>query len=130
MGYIPPQLQKFTDVSIASGPGGSKVRNYSFGDHVVISAGETPVVDYTVNVLLRFLKEDFHGMVSAIGDTKSDERFRPFDSDFGDEVVFPNGVLINTNQVANEIIEIFRVLWKNRATRAGNRTGKATSVLN
>lgn len=129
MSLLPKQLQLFTDVSIATGPGGTKVRNYSFGDYVVISAGATPVIDYTVNELLRFLKESYHQMVTAIDDTKSDDRFRPFDGPFGDTVVFPNGVLISTDQAANEIIEIFRVLWDTqRNTRTVNQTGYATSV--
>ena len=130
MSLLPKQLQKFTDTSIATGPGGTKVRNYSFGDHVVLNDGLVPVTDYTVNTLLRFMEEDYTEYVTTIDYTKSEDRFRPFDGDFGDEVVFPSGVAISGDQVVNEIIEILRVLWEIRATRTVNKTGKATSVQN
>lgn len=128
MAIYPKQLQKFVDVSLASGPGGTKVRENTFGDHVVLGNGSTVVGDYTVNKILRFIEEDYYGYITTIDHTKHAERFRPFDTDFGDKVVFANGTVLNADQVANELIEVMRVLYDIDRARGANNTGKATSI--
>lgn len=130
MSIYPKQLQNFDTVSVASGPGGSKIRETSFGNTVVLTNGITPVADYTVNTLLRFLEEDYTGYITTIDYTKSEDRFRPFDTSFGDTVVFPNGVAIVGDKPAQELIDIMRVLWDNERTKGANQTGLATSVDN
>lgn len=130
MAIYPKQLQLFTPVSIATGPGGSKVRDTSFGDYVVFPNGFSVLGDYTVNTVLRFLEEDYTGYLTTINDTRREPRFRPFDTSFGDVVVFASGSTINGDQVANELIEILRVLYDIERTVTNNRIGFATSVLN
>ena len=130
MAIYPKQLQLFTPVSIATGPGGSKVRDTSFGDYVVFPNGFSVLGDYTVNTVLRFLEEDYTGYITTINDTRREPRFRPFDTSFGDVVVFASGSTINGDQVANELIEILRVLYDIERTVTNNRIGFATSVLN
>lgn len=130
MSVYPKQLQKFDQVSYATGPGGSKVRSTSFESHVVLTNGLTPVMDYTVNALLRFIEEDYTNYITTIDYTKSEDRFRPFDTSFGDTVVFPSGVALVGDKPAGELIDIMRVLYDNERTKDANRTGLATSVLN
>lgn len=130
MAIYPKQLQLFTPVSIATGPGGSKVRDTSFGDYVVFPNGFSVLGDYTVNTVLRFLEEDYTGYLTTINDTRREPRFRPFDTSFGDVVVFASGSTITGDQVANELIEILRVLYDIERTVTNNRIGFATSVLN
>jgi hypothetical protein len=127
--FFPKQLKLFTDISIATGPGGSKIRTYSFGNKVVIPAS-TPVGDYTVNTVLRFIEEDYTKYFTTIDYTKSEDRFRPFQDDFGDTVVFPAGVAISSDQAANELIEVLRVLYSLRGKRTATKTGFAKQVLN
>ena len=128
MAIYPKQLQLFTPVSIATGPGGSKVRDTSFGDYVVFPNGFSVLGDYTVNTVLRFLEEDYTGYLTTINDTRREPRFRPFDTSFGDVVVFADGSTITGNQFANELIAILRTLWDIERRVAPNRIGLATSV--
>jgi hypothetical protein len=128
--FFPEQLKLFTEVSIASGPGGSKIRNYSFGNVVIIATPATPPGDYTVNTVLRFIEEVYNDYLTTIDYTKSENRFRPFQDDFGDTVVFPGGVAIGSDQSANELIEIMRVLYSIRGKRTATKTGFAKQVLN
>ena len=128
MAIYPKQLQFFTPVSDATGPGGSKVRDTSFGDYVVFPAGTPVASDLTVNTVLRFLEEDYTGYLTTINDTRREPRFRPFDTSFGDVVVFANGSTITGNQFANELIAILRTLWDIERRVAPNRIGLATSV--
>lgn len=129
MSTYPKQLREFDGVSLATGPNGSKVRTTGWGDtHVVLNDTMVPVTDYTVNVLLRFIEEDYTGYITTIDHTKHEDRFRPLDTSFGDTVVFPNGVAIVGDKTPNEILEIIRVLWDIERTRGANRTGLATSV--
>jgi hypothetical protein len=127
--YFPEQLKLFTETSIASGPGGSKIRTYSFGDEVIITAS-TPPGDYTVNTVIRFIEEVYTKYLTTIDQTKSENRFRLFQDDFGDTVVFPGGQAIATPQTANELISILRVLYSIRGTRTATKTGFAKQVLN
>ena len=129
MAIYPKQLQKFDEVSYATGPNGSKVRENSFENHVVLTDGLTPVMDYTVNVLIRFIEEDYTNYITTIDYTKSEARFRPFDTSFGDTVVFPSGVALVGDKSAGELIDIMRVLYDLERTHDDNRTGLATSVL-
>ena len=126
----PKQLQNFDAVSLASGPGGSKIRENSFGNKVVLTNGLLPVTDYTVNVLLRFLEEDYTGYITTIDHVRREDRFTPFDTSFGDVVVFPNNVAIVGDKAAQELIDIMRVLYDTDRTRGDAQTGYATSVLN
>ena len=128
MAIYPKQLQFFTPVSVATGPGGSKVRDVSFGDHVVLNNGASVSGDYTVNKLLRFIEEDYTNYLTTINHTRREPRFKPFDTPFGDVVVFGSGSTISGDQVANELIEILRVLWDIERTVAPNQIGLATSV--
>ena len=130
MAIYPKQLQPFTPVSSATGPGGSKVRDTSFGDHVVFPNGNPIASDITVNKLLRFIEEDYTGYLTTLGHTRREPRFRPFDTSFGDVVVFSSGFNITGDQPVNELIEILRVLYDIERTVTNNRIGFATSVLN
>ena len=128
MAIYPKQLQFFTPVSVATGPGGSKVRDVSFGDHVVLNNGASVSGDYTVNKLLRFIEEDYTNYLTTINHTRREPRFKPFDTPFGDVVVFGSGSTISGDQVANELIEILRVLWDIDRAVAPNQIGLAASV--
>ena len=117
MAILPKQLQLFGDPS--------------FGDKVVLSSGITPIADYTVNTIIRFLEEDYNpNYITTIDHVRQEPRFRPFDTDFGDVVVYPSGVEIASDQAANEIIEIMRVLWDIDRAVGPNSFGKASSTLN
>ena len=128
MAIYPKQLQFFTPASDATGPGGSKVRNTSFGDHVVFPAGTPVASNITVNKLLRFIEEDYTGYLTTIEHTRRESRFKPFDTPFGDTVVFPSGTPIGSEKPANELIAILRIEWDNERKVAPNRIGLATSV--
>ena len=126
----PKQLQQFDQVSEATGPGGSKIRDTSFSDVVVLGDGSTVVVDYTVNTVLRFLEEDYYKhYITTIDHVRREPRFQPFDTPFGDVVVFPAGT-ITGDQAAGELIEIMRVLWDIDRAVTNNSIGYATSTQN
>ena len=130
MAIYPKQLQQFDPVSSATGPGGSKIRDTSFGNSVVLSDGNTVLEPYTVNIMIRFLEEDyFKQYITTIDHVRSEPRFQPFDTSFGDVVVFPPG-FITGDKSAGEIIAIMRVLWENDRRVAFDGIGYATSTLN
>jgi len=130
MAIYPKQLQQFDPVSLASGPGGSKIRDTSFANSVVLSDGNTVLEPYTVNIMIRFLEEDYYKeYVTTIDHVRREPRFQPFDTSFGDVVVFPPGA-ISGDKSAGEIIDIMRVLWDIDRTVTPNSIGYATSTLN
>lgn len=129
MAIYPKQLQQFDLRSWATTPGNTQIRDTSFGDTVVLSDGFTVIEAYTVNTMLRFLEEDYTKYVTTIDHTKSEPRFKPFDTSFGDVVVYPAGP-ITGDQTAGEIIDIMRVLWDIDRTVSDNSFGYATSVQN
>ena len=120
----PKQLQLFDKTVISSDIG-----TPSFGDKVVLSDGATVITPYTVNIIIRFIEEDFTGYITTVDHVRHEPRFRPFDTAFGDVVVFPVGT-ISGNQAANELIEVIRVLWDIDRAVTPNSIGYATSVLN
>ena len=125
MSIYPKQLQLF-DKNVIGGDIGTP----SFGDTVVLSAAVTPISDYTVNTIIRFLEEDYTGYITTLDHVRHEPRFRPFDTSFGDVVVFPSGVAIGTDQAANELIEVMRILWDIDRAVSNNSIGYATSVDN
>ncbi len=125
MAIYPKQLQLF-DKNVIGGDIGTP----SFGDHVVLTDGMTPLGGYTVNRLIRFIEEDFTGYVTTIDHVRHEPRFRPFDTAFGDVVVYPESTPIVGDKPANELIAIFRVLWDIHHEVTNNSFGYATSVLN
>ena len=130
MAIYPKQLQQFDPVSLASGPGGSKIRDTSFANSVILTDGSTVLEAYTVNTMIRFLEEDYYKKyVTTIDHVRSEPRFQPFDTSFGDVVVFPPG-FISGDKSAGEIIAIMRVLWENDRRVAFDGIGYATSVQN
>jgi len=130
MAIYPKQLQHFDTVSFASGPGGSKIRDTSFDNKVVLTDGSTVISPYTVNTIIRFIEEDYYSeYVTTIDHVRSEPRFQPFDTSFGDVVVFPAGP-ITGDQAVGEIIDIMRVLWDIDRTVSSNSIGYATSVQN
>lgn len=130
MAILPKQLQPF-DETVIPVPAGGQIGGPSFGDRVVLSAGITPVADYTVNTMIRFLEEDYNtNYITTIDHVRQEPRFRPFDTDFGDVVVYPSGVQITVDQSAGEIIDIMRVLWGIDREVTDNSFGYASSTLN
>ncbi len=129
MAILPKQLQQFDDTVIPA-PTGGQIGGPSFGDHVVLASGITPVSNYTVNMVIRFMEEDYTQYITTIDHVRHAPRFRPFDTSFGDVVVYPSGVQITVDQVANEIIDIMRVLWDIDRDVTANSFGYASSTLN
>lgn len=130
MTVYPKQLQHFDTRSYATTPGNTQIRDTSFGDSVVLSDGNTVLTDYTVNTMIRFLEEDYYKQyITTIDHVRSEPRFQPFDTSFGDVVVYPTGV-ISGDQAAGEIIDIMRVLWDIDRKVTDNSIGYATSILN
>lgn len=124
MSVYPKQLQLFDETVI-----NSDIGTPSFGDRVVLSNGETVITPYTVNLIIRFLEEDYTGYATTIDHVRHAPRFRPFDTSFGDVVVFAPGP-ISSDQVANELILIMRVLWDFDRAVTFDSMGYATSVQN
>ncbi len=125
MVIYPKQLQLF-DKNVIGGDIGTP----SFGDKVILTDGVVPAGGYTVNRLIRFIEEDFTGYITTIDHVRHEPRFRPFDTSFGDVVVFPGGEAVSGDQPANVLIGLFRNLWSNDRKVTNNRIGYATSVLN
>ncbi|MBT5286035.1 MAG: hypothetical protein HOL29_08735 [Euryarchaeota archaeon] len=119
----PKQLQLFDKTVI-----NSNIGTPSFGDKVVLGDGSTVVAPYTVNMIIRFLEEDYTGYLTTVDHVRHEPRFRPFDTAFGDVVVFAPGT-ISGDQAANELIEVMRVLWDIDRAVSPNSIGHATSVL-
>lgn len=124
MSAYPKQLQLF-DKNMIAGDIGTP----SFGDYVTLGDGSTVVVPYTVNMIIRFIEEDYTKYVTTVDHVRHEPRFRPFDTSFGDVVVFPVGN-ITGDQAANELIEVMRVLWDIDRAVSSNSIGYATSVQN
>ena len=122
----PKQLQLFDENYIGGdiGPGSGKREIYS--------NGFTPPGDVTVNILLAVINDVLHDLdLTGITNSKrTAERFRAFDTSFGDVVVYPGGVAMTSAQAANEMIEIMRVLWDIDRAVSPNSIGYATSVKN
>jgi hypothetical protein len=117
----PKQLQLF-DKNVIN----SDIGTPSFGDTVVLSGGA--VGPTTVNQVIRYIEETFTGYLTTIDHVRHEPRFRPFDTAFGDVVVFSGTP--GTDQAANELIEVMRVLWDIDRAVSPNSIGYATSVQN
>ena len=113
----------------------SPIKGNAPGDRVIYSNGFTPPTDVTVNDLLAVISDTLHGidLTGITNNVRTRDRFRKFDTSFGETVVYPGGVAMVADQSANEMIEIMRVLYdidRSRGTQASPKTGYATSVLN
>ena len=102
----------------------------ALGDQVVYSNGFTPPADVTVNDLLAVINALLYGidLTGITNNIRTRDRYRAFDTPFGDTVVYPGGVAMTSDQYANEMIEILRVLWDIDRTVTNNGIGYATSV--
>lgn len=130
MAIYPKQLQHFDKRSFATTAGGPQIRDTSFGDVVILSDGATVIADCTVNTMIRSLEEAYYkNYTTTIDHVRSEPWFQPFDTTFGDVVVFPAGT-ISGDKSAGEIIDIMRVLWENDRRVSFNGIGYATSVQN
>ena len=125
MASYPKQLQLIDErSSIRKGDRG-------LGDQVVYGSGFTPPSAVTVNDILGVINSLLYGIdLSATNSRRTRDRYRAFDTPFGDTVVFPGGVAINFDQAANELIEVLRILWEIDRTVTNNSIGYATSVQN
>ena len=126
MASYPKQLQLIDErSSIRKG-------NRGLGDQVVYSSGFTPPSAVTVNDVLAVINNLIYGidLTGATGYRRTRDRYRAFDTPFGDTVVFPGGVAITFDQAANELIEVLRILWEIDRTVTNNSIGYATSVQN
>ncbi len=121
MATYPKQLQLFDKNVI-----GGNIGTPSFADTDVLAADVAGPI--TVNQVIRHIEEKFTGYSSTATHVRREPRFRPFDTSFGDVVVFP-GVPGNS-QGANELIEKMRVLWDTDRAVTNNSIGYATSVQN
>jgi hypothetical protein len=124
MATYPKQLQLFEKNVI-----GGDISTPSFGDKVILSDGYAVITPYTVNMIIRFLEEDYTGYITTIDHVRHEPRFRPFDTPFGDVVVIATGN-VSGDQAANELIEIMRVLWDIDRDVTDNSFGYASSTLN
>ena len=104
--------------------------NRGLGDQVIYSNGFTPPADVTVNDLLGVINNLLYGidLSGATNSRRTRDRYRAFDTPFGDTVVYPGGVAMTSAQTANEMIEILRVLWDINRAVTNNGIGYATSV--
>lgn len=126
MANYPKQLQ-LLDTNYIGGDIGAGA-----GDKVIYSNGFTPPTDVTVNDLLAVISDTLYG-IDLTGVTnliRTRDRFRAFDTSFGDTVVYPGGVAMTSDQAANELIEIMRVLWDIDRAVTNNSIGYATSTQN
>ena len=102
------------------------------GERVIYSNGFNPAQDITVNDVILAIDATIYGidLTGVTGYVRSRPRIRQFDTSFGDTVVFPGGVALVSDQAANELIAVCRVLYDIDRVRDENVTGYATSVLN
>jgi len=126
MATYPKQLQ------LIDSPSSIREGARGLGDKVVYSNGFTPPSDVTVNALLAVINDTLYGLdLSGItNQIRTRDRYRRFDTSFGDTVVYPGGVAMTSDQAANEMIEIMRVLWDVDRAVTNNSIGYATSVDN
>ena len=123
MAIYPKQLQYYDEsTGFRTGP----------GERVVYSNGYTPPQDLTVNDVILAIDAAIYGidLSGVTGFIRSRPRIRQFDTSFGDTVVFPGGQALTSDQTANELIAVCRVLWSIDRVRDESVTGYATSVLN
>jgi hypothetical protein len=130
MSLYPKQLQFYTENSEAVGPGNTRVRNAAPGELGVISDGYTPSVNITVNALLFDIGTSVNGLdlTGATYSKRTRPEHRPFDSAFGQKVIFPQGVAITGTRTVNELIAILRAEYDIYRAKTATKTGLATSV--
>ena len=102
------------------------------GEQIIYSNGFTPPQNITVNDVILAIDAAIYGidLSGVTGYVRSRPRIRQFDTSFGDTVVFPGGVALTSDQAANELIAICRVLYSIDRVRDESVTGYASSVLN
>jgi len=127
MTLYPEQLQYYTQPSLASGPGGSKVKGPSNGTEVVKASG--PVTgDINVNDLLHLIGQKLYG--TSLGSVRNFNRVRPFDTDFGNVVVYAQDTSLAENVTVNGAIFELRGKWDAYRKVDTHRMGLATSTSN
>jgi hypothetical protein len=126
MATYPKQLQ------LIDSPSSIRGGTYGLGSSTVYSNGFTPPGDVTVNDLLAVIQDTLYGidLSGATNEKRTRDRYRHFDTSFGDTVVYPGGVAVTSDQAANEMIDIMRVLWDIDRAVTNNSIGYATSVDN
>lgn len=121
MATYPKQLQLF-DRNVTGGYAGTV---WFAGSGVL--AGNTPG-PITVNQAIRHIEQKYTGYTSTAEHVRREPRFRPFDTPFGDVVVFADSP--GSSQGANQLIEVMRNLWDTDRAVTNNSIGYATSVKN
>ena len=121
MATYPKQLQLPT-------PSKSGLRVCSdWADKGAFSDGFTPPADETVNDVLHQLAGVIDNWLP--GDTeRRRRRFQPFDTSFGDVVIYPASVAITGGKTVTECINDLRSAWDTYALRGDRQTGLASSV--
>ena len=122
----PKQLQLIDE------PSSIRKGDRGLGDKVVYSNGYAPPVDVTVNDVLASINNLLNGidLTGITNNKRTRDRYRGFDTPFGDIVVYPASVAMTSDQYANEMITILRVLWDIDRAVTTNGIGYATSVQN
>ena len=126
MALYPKQLQYYTQTSLAAGPGDSKVKVKTNGTEVVKASG-TVSGDINVNDLLHLIGQKLYG--TSLGSVRNDPRVRPFDTDFGNVVIYAQDTVLAEDITVNGAIFELRGKWDTLNPVAANRIRKATSVL-
>ena len=122
MTFYPCQLQQWDTLA-------DNISEPVRGDSLVIALAYNPPTYLTVNKLLDLMHDTLYPTFT--NRTRRVDRFRRFDTSFGDVVIYPSGTAIAAGKTYRQIVTALRAAWKtyaSRGTASSPKTGLATSV--
>ncbi|AET72510.1 hypothetical protein SXGG_00010 [Synechococcus phage S-CBP42] len=123
----PEQLQYYTRPSVASHSTDPKIRDTKVNGNEVVKAAGAVSGDINVNDLLHLIGQKLYG--TALSSVRCAPRVRPFDTSFGNVVVYANAVDLAVDVTVNGAILELRKKWDEYRKVDTRRIGLATSVL-
>jgi len=127
MSLYPEQLQYYSMPSVATGPDGKKVREDKVNGNEVVIAASTVSGDINVNDLLHLVGQKLYG--TALSSVRCAPRVQPFDTDFGNVIVYAQDTVLAENVTVNGAIFELRGKWDAYRKVDKRKIGLATSVL-
>ena len=127
MSLYPEQLQYYSRPSVASHGTDDKIRDNTVNGNKVVKSSGAVSGDINVNDLLHLIGSRLYG--TSMGSVRNFNRVRPFDTAFGDVIVYANGVDLAEDVTVNGAILELRTKWDAYRKVDKNRIGLATSVL-
>lgn len=127
MTLYPEQLQYYSRPSVASHGTEPRVRDNTVNGNKVVKASGPVTGDINVNDLLHLIGQRLYG--TSLASTRSFNRVRPFDTAFGNVVVYAQDSTLAEDVTVNGAIFELRKKWADYHKVDKHRIGLATSVL-